>query len=153
MFDIKKFRKSRGLTQRELASILKVTQQSIYNWEKGLRTPPPLIIDILEKMEKDGYIHDNKSFTYISGDNSTSVSGYSNNVSISTAPAKKEQDVQYDYEKTTKKDNSSKITQTVINDLREQLQNKDEQLKEKDAQIERLMQQVDKLLEMLSKKN
>lgn len=44
---IKKFRTLKGFTQRELANILNVSQNAVYNWENGKREPS---IDMIEKI-------------------------------------------------------------------------------------------------------
>ena len=49
MNNIRQFRESKGLTQRELASMLNVSQQAIYKYEKELSYPS---VDMLHALSK-----------------------------------------------------------------------------------------------------
>ena len=45
--NIQKYRKERGLTQKDLAKKLQISNSSVSNWEQGINTPPiDRIIDI-----------------------------------------------------------------------------------------------------------
>jgi len=49
--NIRKYREKSGLTQKQLASKLDVTNSSVSNWEQGLNNPPAdMIADICEAL-------------------------------------------------------------------------------------------------------
>lgn len=50
---IKELREDRGLRSEEIASVLKVTGQTIYNWTHGLAKPSPLAQEAIRKLAKD----------------------------------------------------------------------------------------------------
>lgn len=47
--NIKEFRRKRGLTQKQLADLLGVSQNAVYNWENGKRQPK---LDTLRKISQ-----------------------------------------------------------------------------------------------------
>lgn len=49
--DIRTIRKSYRLTQAELARVFMVSQQCIYNWERGLTNPTRFDYAVLEQLE------------------------------------------------------------------------------------------------------
>lgn len=50
---IRKIRRELGVTQRELALRLDVTQQTVYNWEKGRTSPPMGVIPKINQIHRD----------------------------------------------------------------------------------------------------
>ena len=52
MIDLKRLRKEKGITQKELAQLLSCGQSFIANVENGRRDLPPVKIEILEKVAK-----------------------------------------------------------------------------------------------------
>lgn len=51
--EIKDFRKRRGLYQKELALLLRVTVQYVCNLERGVRTPGNTMRALLDCLEKE----------------------------------------------------------------------------------------------------
>lgn len=49
MIDLKRLRKEKGITQKELAQLLSCGQSFIANVENGRRDLPPVKIEILER--------------------------------------------------------------------------------------------------------
>ena len=49
MNNIRRFRESKGMTQRELAECINVTQQTIYKYENGITTPG---IEVLQALSE-----------------------------------------------------------------------------------------------------
>lgn len=47
-FFIKYFRKSVGMTRSKFASYLNVSKRLVKDWEKGIKSPPPDLIRLLE---------------------------------------------------------------------------------------------------------
>lgn len=52
---IKEIRDKTGLTQTEFGDLLGIPMRSIQNWEKGWRTPPQYIVDLIEFKVKSIY--------------------------------------------------------------------------------------------------
>ena len=62
--NIRAFRKSKGLSQEELAIKLNVVRQTISKWEKGLSVPDSnMLISISEVLETPVKITANQTFT------------------------------------------------------------------------------------------
>lgn len=50
---IKQFRKRHNLSQRQLASLLKVNPRTVYRWEDGTRTPSKTVLELLKRLEQE----------------------------------------------------------------------------------------------------
>ncbi|MBA2708260.1 MAG: helix-turn-helix domain-containing protein [Gemmatimonadaceae bacterium] len=50
--EVRRRRKALELSQDGLARLLLVTRQTVYSWERGLRTPPGMLALALEAIEK-----------------------------------------------------------------------------------------------------
>lgn len=49
---IKELRKKSGLTQKEFAEKYHIPRRTIEDWEREIRTPPPYIPELIEKIMK-----------------------------------------------------------------------------------------------------
>lgn len=50
--NIKELRKKSGLTQKEFSEKYHIPRRTIEDWEREIRTPPPYVPELIEKIMK-----------------------------------------------------------------------------------------------------
>lgn len=61
MATIKELRTATGLSQQKFGDLLGIPRRTIQDWERGQRTPPPYVVELIEyKLKGEGYVSDEK---------------------------------------------------------------------------------------------
>lgn len=70
MIDAKEIRRLTGLSQAKFAEKYKIPRRTLEDWERGVRTPAPWALELLERVVKEDYKEEGIMF-YIADDNGT----------------------------------------------------------------------------------